>query len=362
MDPVNALHYVTKRDEDTCENSSDYDGRDNLRVLALFIILISSSLGSFFPILSSRYSFIRLPNWCFFIAKFFGSGVIVATGFIHLLEPANDALTNPCLTGTFEDYPWAFGICLMSLYVLFLVEIVTHFFVAKVSAKEDVEVEDKEFKANDEESSIIEQEEVRRTEKISSIPGEDHYGHDNVHQDLAQANTLAASKQKEKYLNQIVSVFILEFGVIFHSVFIGLSLAVSGDEFITLFIVLVFHQMFEGLGLGTRIAETNWEAKRWYTPWLLALGYSLSTPIAIAIGLGVRHSFSPNSRKALISNGCFDAISAGILIYTGLVELMAHEFLYSNQFKGENGFRRMIFAFIIMAAGSVLMALLGKWA
>lgn len=40
----------------------------------------------------------------------------------------------------------------------------------------------------------------------------------------------------------------------FHSLIIGLTLAVN-EEFITLFIVLVFHQMFEGLGLGSRLSS-----------------------------------------------------------------------------------------------------------
>ena len=126
------LHARDDGDEHTeCEANNSYNGNDNLRVLAIFMILISSGLGTFFPILSSKYSFIRMPDWCFFIAKFFGSGVIVATGFIHLLEPASDALGNPCLGGTFVDYPWAFGICLMSLFALFLTECITRFYTSK---------------------------------------------------------------------------------------------------------------------------------------------------------------------------------------------------------------------------------------
>src|SRR5699024_42937 len=54
--------------------------------------------------------------------------------------------------------------------------------------------------------------------------------------------------------SQIGGILFLEFGIIFHSVFVGLTLAVAGDEFKTLYIVLVFHQLFEGLGLGTRLA------------------------------------------------------------------------------------------------------------
>ena len=132
----------------------------------------------------------------------------------------------------------------------------------------------------------------------------------------------AKRKAQEAYAAQLTGVFILEFGVIFHSIFIGLTLALSGEEFITLYIVLVFHQSFEGLALGSRFASLEWpESKRW-TPYILGAAYALSTPIAIAIGLGIRTQFSPGSRDFLIVNGIFDSLSAGILIYTGLVELM----------------------------------------
>lgn len=378
-----------RRDDDdsqppVCQNTNDYDGRSNLRILSIFIILISSGIGSFIPILTSRYSFIKLPDWCFFIAKFAGSGVIIATAFIHLLEPASDALSNECLGGVLAEYPWAFGICLMSLFLLFLIEIITHFFIMR--AIEDggnhdesslvskdshfADDMDLDLKSNNDEALIVNCNSVESNNHIDekmktpvpSMPGVNHYSHEADHQDLAQIGTPTEDPEREKYLNQLLAVAILEFGIIFHSVFIGLSLAVAGEEFITLFNVLVFHQMLEGLGLGTRIAETNWPKNRRLTPWIMALGFTVTTPIAIAIGLGVRHSFVPGSRKALISNGVFDAISAGILLYTGIVELMAHEFLYSNQFKGEGGFKRMILAYLIMATGAGVMALIGKWA
>ncbi|CCK68184.1 uncharacterized protein KNAG_0A05180 [Huiozyma naganishii CBS 8797] len=395
MDPITFLLF--KRDDDSgpapaCADTNEYDGRSNLRILSIFIILISSAMGSFFPILSSKYSFIRLPDWCFFLAKFFGSGVIVATAFVHLLQPANEALTDECLTGTFQSYPWAFGICLMSLFLLFLMELVSHYLIAKTfghaahdhsdfgnfvrkDSKELIDESDSEslhkgslrFEVNSNSAPEEDIEENPHTilgnsDKMASMPGKGHYDHAVFHQDPAQLGSPLEEPNKEKYANQIMAVLFLEFGILFHSVFIGLSLAVAGDEFKTLFIVLVFHQMFEGLGLGTRIAETKWPENRRLTPWMLALGFTLTTPVAIAIGLGVRHSFIPGSRKALVSNGVFDSISSGILIYTGLVELMAHEFLYSNQFNGADGFKKMILAYVIMCFGVGLMALLGKWA
>lgn len=54
---------------------------------------------------------------------------------------------------------------------------------------------------------------------------------------------------------EMVNITVLEAGVIFHSLLIGLTLVVAGDSFfLTLFAVIVFYQMFEGVALGTRIA------------------------------------------------------------------------------------------------------------
>ena len=159
----------------------------------------------------------------------------------------------------------------------------------------------------------------------------------------------------------MTSIFILEFGVIFHSIFIGLTLAVAGDEFVVLYIVLVFHQTFEGLGLGSRLGTMEWPKSKGWMPWVLGAAYGFTTPIAIAIGLGIRETFVPGSTTYLMVNGIFDSISAGILIYTGLVELMAHEFMFNAEMR-KGSMTKVLSAFACMCLGAGLMALLGKWA
>jgi zinc transporter 1/2/3 len=197
--------------------------------------------------------------------------------------------------------------------------------------------------------------------------GEDHLGHAREHtanediENALQANNAETNFKPESYAAQMTAVFILEFGVIFHSIFIGLTLAVAGAEFKTLYVVLVFHQTFEGLGLGTRLASAPWPKSKRMTPYLLGAGYAVSTPIAIAVGLGIRQSYPPGSQTTLIVNGVFDSISAGILIYTGLVELMAHEFMFSPTMQRAR-IGTVLSAFGMMCAGAGLMALLGKWA
>ncbi|MBH1945656.1 ZIP family metal transporter, partial [Erythrobacter sp. YJ-T3-07] len=113
---------------------------------------------------------------------------------------------------------------------------------------------------------------------------------------------------------QIASFLILEFGVIFHSVIIGLILGVVGDEFSTLYPVLVFHQSFEGLGIGVRLSSIPFLRRLQWMPYFLCIAYGLTTPIAIAVGLGLRTTYDSGSFTANVVSGVLDSISAGILI------------------------------------------------
>lgn len=183
--------------------------------------------------------------------------------------------------------------------------------------------------------------------------------------------------QTRAYKQQIAAFLVLEFGVIFHSVssglkhkqipnanrteqvVIGLNLGVVGTEFSTLYPVLVFHQSFEGLGIGARMSAIPFPKRSWL-PWFLCSAYGLTTPIAIAIGLGVRTTYNPNSDTANIVSGVLDSISAGILIYTGLVELLARDFLFDPLRTKDN--KRLSFMVFCVLLGAGIMALLGKWA
>lgn len=350
MEPINTL---LKRAGDACETGNEFDGRIGLRISSIFVILVGSTFGALFPVIARRFGGRGgVPGWTFFIAKYFGSGVIIATAFIHLLAPAEEALTNPCLTGPITEYSWVEGIVLMTIIALFFVELM----VMRYSRFGAGHVHDEEGHAH----THIGEPQIQEVDKSQNyMPGEDHLGHSREHHDADDSENNRAAV--EDYAAQLTSIFILEFGIIFHSVFIGLTLAVSGAEFTTLYIVLVFHQTFEGLGLGSRLAMIPWPKSKRHTPYFLGLAYGISTPIAIAIGLGVRQSYPPEGRTTLIVNGVFDSISAGILIYTALVELMAHEFMFSSSMR-KAPIREVLAAFVLLCLGAALMALLGKWA
>ncbi|KAI9648968.1 low-affinity Zn(2+) transporter zrt2 [Ciborinia camelliae] len=388
--------------EITCGSGNEFDGRMGLRISSIFVIGFGSMMGALLPIAAARSKKLNVPPLAFFITKYFGSGVIIATAFIHLLAPASANLTSPCLTGPITEYDWAEGIALMTIFSMFFIELMASRFDVFGEESHDLEAADpakdliKRSTRNEkldalkgsspsEGSSHREIADSRPASNAalendndisdnpipsageeperSSIPGrqddlsyppggEDHLGHQREHREDSDIDHFAA---------QMTALFILEFGVIFHSIFIGLTLAVTGDEFTILYIVLVFHQTFEGLGLGARLATAQWPKTKNWMPWALGAAYGFTTPIAIAIGLGVRTTFAPGSQKTMIINGVFDSISAGILIYTGLVELMAHEFMFNPEMR-KSSMKMMLFAFGCMCAGAGLMALLGKWA
>jgi len=120
-------------------------------------------------------------------------------------------------------------------------------------------------------------------------------------------------------------------------------------------------EMFEGLGIGSRLAYLILPPKYLHVPYIGSLLYGITTPIEIAVGLGVRTTYNPNSTRATLVSGVLDSLSAGILLYTGFVELLAHEFLFSSEMR-EAPLGKLLYALACMILGAGIMAMLGRWA
>ncbi|KAL1967793.1 hypothetical protein VTN77DRAFT_2482 [Rasamsonia byssochlamydoides] len=347
VDPAQVICYLNA-------SGNDYNGQLGARISAIFVILFCSTAATFFPVVAQRIPSLKIPVYVYLFARYFGTGVIIATAFIHLLDPAYGEIgPNTCvgMTGNWAQYSWVPAIVLASVVVIFLMDFGAELYV-----------ESKYGIVKHDERGVIVQ---------------DVHLHDHHHITPAACPTketpqtlpsqkIACNEQEsdsvvaeKSFRQQIAAFLILEFGVMFHSVIIGLNLGVVGDEFATLYPVLVFHQSFEGLGIGARMSAIPFKRNS-YLPWLLCLAYGLTTPISIAIGLGVRNTYNPNSNTANIVSGVLDSISAGILIYTGLVELLARDFLFDPDRTSDR--RRLAFMIVCILLGAGLMALLGKWA
>lgn len=171
-------------------------------------------------------------------------------------------------------------------------------------------------------------------------------------------STLSPEEQQKR---QILQCLLLEAGILFHSIFIGMAVSVAtGPPFVVFLIAICFHQSFEGLALGSRIAAINFP-KHSPRPWLMVLAYGTTTPIGQAIGLGVHNLYDPQSAAGLLMVGFMNAVSSGLLVFAGLVQLLAEDFLSDKSYGVLKGRRRWE-AFAAVIAGASLMALVGAWA
>ena len=87
--------------------------------------------------------------------------------------------------------------------------------------------------------------------------------------------------------------------------------------------------------------------------------FSLTTPIGIAIGMGVSRVYKENSPSALIVEGVFNSASAGILIYMALVDLLAADFMNPRL---QSNMKLQLGAHTSLLLGAVCMSVLAKWA
>ncbi|KAF5562900.1 zinc transporter [Fusarium napiforme] len=330
----------------------DYDV--GLRVGLLFVILATGALGVFGPILLHKMMPSKL-NIVLIVLKQFGTGIIISTAFVHLYTHAFLMFGNQCI-GELGYEATTSALVMAGIFLSFLVEYIGNRIV------------------------------LAKTKASAS---------------------LSDVEKKSAWLStEVVSVLVMEMGILFHSLLIGLTLVVAGDEyFLTLFVVILFHQMFEGIALGSRIATIGTSNDSQAPPVArvsqdtssaqdsdkapastetipneesapvgltmkkklgLASLFAFITPIGMAIGIGVLQQFNGNDKSTLIAIGTLDAVSAGILMWVGLVEMWAADWMSGGHgHKAELADANLLTTVLAgtgLVAGLVVMSLLGKWA
>lgn len=198
------------------------------------------------------------------------------------------------------------------------------------------------------------------TKRRRSSSNENHdHNHGSSSQHAPTQPTTSSEIAAQKKL--LLQVLLLEAGILFHSVFIGMALSVAvGTPFVVLLIAISFHQTFEGFALGARISQIQFPPSS-VKPWLMALAYGTTTPAGQAIGLMLHTLYDPFSQTGLLTVGVMNSISSGLLLYAGLVTLLAEDFLSDDSYKTLKGRRRME-ASAAVVCGAGLMALVGAWA
>lgn len=359
------LHGLSRRDQCASPGTEETVSDLPLRIGAVAIILVVSFGACVFPILAARFSKLKVPAGFFFAVRHFGTGVLLATAFVHLLPTAFTLLGDPCLPDFWnEDYPAVPGaIALTGIFIVTSVEMLLHP-AHKLSGAAAAPTEPGSLQAR----STLRSRSVSMNQSLSQIargqPQSEELDAPNQGAEVLMMQPLSHDKldPEQQLKKETLHVLLLEMGILFHSVFIGMALSVSFDakEFVILLVAIVFHQTFEGLALGARISVIDWRERK-LQPFLMAAAYGCTTPLGQVIGLAARSAYHPDSQVGLILVGVMNALSAGLLVFASLVELLSEDFLTDESWRVLRGKRR-VSACLLVLAGAFGMSLVGAWA
>ncbi|PKU65215.1 Zinc transporter 5 [Dendrobium catenatum] len=209
----------------------------SLKLAALFSILTAGFIGVYLPSLGKWLPAISPEKNIFFVIKAFAAGVILSTGFIHILPDAFSNLTSPCLNPhPWQDFPFAgFFAMVAAIGTLVIDTVATGYY-----------------------------------NRIHNGAGQVHV---HTHANHGHAHGM------------------------------GTSVPDEGEDLIR-----------------RRVISQVMQAKFKIRPMItMIVFFSLTTPVGIAVGIGISSVYHENSPKALIVEGILNSGAAGILIYMALV-------------------------------------------
>ncbi|KAI7742953.1 hypothetical protein M8C21_010424 [Ambrosia artemisiifolia] len=347
----------------SCTGSPEFDPCHDekaaliLKFVAIATIFVTGVLGVTFPLVSKYYGFFKTDSNLFFGIKAFGAGVILATGFVHMLPDATEALTNPCLPKSpWSQFPFSGFIAMMAALMTLLVDFISTQYYEN---KQRTQVQDVPQVVNDN-PEVYREGDGGGIHIVGIHAHSSHHSHNHkdvtAHSDV-HMHSHGSDDDDEGDARRVVVSQVLELGIISHSILIGLSLGVSQSPCTIrpLLGALSFHQLFEGLALGGCISQAKLTTLHSTT---MACFFAITTPLGVSIGTVISSFYNPNSPRGLVIEGVLDAMSGGILIYMALVDLIAADFM-SKKMRC-NG-RLQVVSYIALFLGAGLMALLAIW-
>ncbi|KAG9327230.1 hypothetical protein KVV02_002683 [Mortierella alpina] len=328
-------------------------------IVALVVLIVVAGLGCVLPMILRDNQRTRYFVQC---GKYFGAGIVLSVAFVHIMPEALFALTHPCLSKAWtDDYPgYAPLIMMMSGLTMLVIEYLASSLVIKVETQNKKDTvaagSGDALEANNAHAHFNDKHDhVGHASSSSSLENKPQ----GLQDDCNHAHGLTLL-QCGPGVSTKVSTYMLEAGITLHSVFIGISLGVlAGSEFLAMTIAICFHQFFEGIALGSRIADLTF--RRRLMPFFLVALFALITPVGIAIGMGMRTSYKANSVENLIIMGVCNSIACGVLIYTAYVTLLGGDILYSERFRAESRANKASYL-VAVWLGAITMAVIALWA
>ncbi|ESW14177.1 hypothetical protein PHAVU_008G259200 [Phaseolus vulgaris] len=302
----------------------------HLKVVSIFVIFVTSVAGMSLPVLlAGVFRGKPLYDKAIVVIKCFAAGVILSTSLVHVLPDAYAALAD-CQVASrhpWKDFPFSGLVTLVGALLALLVDLAA-----------SSHVEHAQY------APVVGQ------EKELELGGGCH----GSGGDGERGEELA--KLKQRLVSQV-----LEIGIIFHSVIIGVTMGMSQNvcTIRPLVAALAFHQIFEGMGLGGCVAQAGFS---FGTIAYMCLMFAVTTPMGIILGMALFSltGYDDSNPNALILEGLLGSVSSGILIYMALVDLIAVDFFHNKLMNSTPPLKKI--SFLALTLGSAAMSILALWA
>mmetsp|Transcript_18109 Transcript_18109/g.38967 ORF Transcript_18109/g.38967 Transcript_18109/m.38967 type:complete len:356 (-) Transcript_18109:1205-2272(-) len=328
----------------------------DLRLACIFVVLVITFLGCipplFFPVFrDNSHPLTR-------ILRAFAEGVILTLAIVHVLPEGVADFQQ------LTEYPLAEAIVIAGIILMAMVENAFNSYVAR-NKKTSMHVCAHGHGAAHEEPS---QQEAVSSSSSSSDEAEKE-GEQAPTGPAATSGPAApvadAVKPQEEVLDlrslkTLIMAYMFEFSCVTHSFLIGLATGVITDNrrlVFALLIALAFHQALEGLALGSMLIQAGFSPRKFLT--MITL-YSITTPVGIAVGIGIAGTYDPKSIIAIAVQGTFNSLSSGMLIYISLIHLLAADFGSPESIHRNMWVQAMVYVALCVGVGS--MCFIAIWA
>ncbi|ORC87080.1 ZIP Zn transporter [Trypanosoma theileri] len=328
-----------------------------LHVWAIFVLLFASSLGTTLPLLGKYVPALRMHPFLIVLGKCISTGVVMSVAMVHLLNQGILGFLKDCVPSVLQDSFDAYSLLLamVSAMLMHLMDVQMDSLVEGWSKRDAGYSPPDEY----EQSGLEVERGGRTTQEMTTAP-------DNSAATLAGChNHGTVSTARLDSARRIASAVFMEFGLALHSVFLGVSVGIANDsETQALLVALTLHQIFEGLALGSRLAEATMNL---CMEIFFIMIYATSVPIGIVIGIGVVKgtNVSMTGSVFVTLQAVFDSVCGGIMLYLGFTLLLSDFPADLRAFTGATAPHRVSKTFAMYAAlwiGAGIMTILGKWA
>lgn len=103
-----------------------------LKVIVIFAILITSMIGVCLPLFSKKVPALSPERALFIVVKAFAAGIILATGFMHVLPDSFDMLSSDCLPDNpWHKFPFTRFVAMLSAIIILMVDSLASSFYSK---------------------------------------------------------------------------------------------------------------------------------------------------------------------------------------------------------------------------------------